>query len=589
MDQCRKRPWSVVSTDQNSTVPPDRPDRPDTPAELWNPHFHYGRIMENEIRLVTLKQGVVGSQIECSLSSTTLPPPYPYHALSYCWGEQRQQKRVLFNSQPFMISEELHAALSCLRRPSMDLTIWVDYLCISQSNPEEKQHQVDLMHEIYGQAEKVISWLGEGSNDLVDKLSEHKENLLLVYCSVDPANCLQNLFSRKYWSRAWIIQEMRSSRPGCLKLRCGMGEESYDSVLKAAGELCSMLDIHLDMSGTQQTLYTPAVIPERNRTILPPDGGRNQLSFREFLDMFLDRECSDPRDNLFAFKHLFENRLQGRIMINYEEDKEVVIPRIFAGLIEETQDLYILTIRTRQISGRTEWQKRLPSWCPFVGTPYKTPCIPKLPDQISGVGQRGAKISFVDHGSRLALKTDGTVLGRVLKVHHPTCLPEPFQKFQDDSDAESASNQISEYREFLRSFHIDGFPELPCQSMATSRSAYGAVDGRRKFSRKRTSDLEDFARRVTGRSICVFERRRRTKRFNWGKRAKGQKKAYRNIASAYVTNEAQKGDLICLLSGHQMIPVVLRREGEIYRVIGDVSGRFTDHVRGYKKREFLIC
>jgi hypothetical protein len=33
-----------------------------------------------------------------------------------------------------------------------------------------------------------------------------------------------------------------------------------------------------------------------------------------------------------------------RIMINYEEDKEVVIPRIFAGLIEETQDLYILTI-----------------------------------------------------------------------------------------------------------------------------------------------------------------------------------------------------------------------------------------------------
>jgi hypothetical protein len=30
-----------------------------------------------------------------------------------------------------------------------------------------------------------------------------------------------------------------------------------------------MLDIHLDMSGTQQTLYTPAVIPERNLTILP--------------------------------------------------------------------------------------------------------------------------------------------------------------------------------------------------------------------------------------------------------------------------------------------------------------------------------
>jgi hypothetical protein len=40
--------------------------------ELWNPHFNYGRIMENEIRLVTLKQGVAGSQIECERSGGTV-------------------------------------------------------------------------------------------------------------------------------------------------------------------------------------------------------------------------------------------------------------------------------------------------------------------------------------------------------------------------------------------------------------------------------------------------------------------------------------------------------------------------------------
>lgn len=512
-----------------------------------------------------------------------------------------KKKTIVVNSHHFKVSEDLHAALACLRRPSVDLTIWVDFLCINQNNSEEKNHQVNLMHKIYGQAESVISWLGEDGNDLINERSENRGEGLAQYIDVHPARCLQNLFSRKYWSRAWVVQEMRFSRPGCLRLRCGMIEKSYERVLEAAKEVCSM--INTDISNlTGQSVYSPAEIPMRFSTFLPPNGGREQLSFREFLDLFLDCCCSDPRDNLFAIKHLFEDRLKGRIEIDYNEDKEVVVPRIFAKLVEETQDLYILTIRARQILSQTEWQKTFPSWCPFVGTPYKTTCIPFLKNQIAGASQRRKQISFVDRNGHLTLKTRGIVLGKVLKVHH-NCLPGLFQRFQKDSDMHLASKQFSKWRKFLK-FHFKRFPPMPYQPRAASPSAFAVIDGDSKVSPKKISMLEDFARRVTGRTMCIFEWKGRTKwktvwkinsslpkskRVNRKKGAKGKKRAYWNIESACVTNDALEGDLICLLSGHQMTPILLRREGETYRVIGDVSARFSDHIRGHREREFLIC
>ncbi|KAK7184861.1 eukaryotic translation initiation factor [Paraphaeosphaeria sporulosa] len=39
------------------------------------------------------------------------------------------------------------------------MLLWVDQICINQSNDQEKTHQVRMMPEIYAKADKAIVWL----------------------------------------------------------------------------------------------------------------------------------------------------------------------------------------------------------------------------------------------------------------------------------------------------------------------------------------------------------------------------------------------------------------------------------------------
>jgi hypothetical protein len=48
-----------------------------------------------------------------------------------------------------------------LRDPSFPRIIWIDAICIDQKNDEEKGHQIQIMADIYGKANRVLVWLGE--------------------------------------------------------------------------------------------------------------------------------------------------------------------------------------------------------------------------------------------------------------------------------------------------------------------------------------------------------------------------------------------------------------------------------------------
>lgn len=52
-------------------------------------------------------------------------------------------------------------AMTKLRGATDTTSLWIDSVCIDQTNIEEKSGQVALMGEIYKNADKVIVWLGE--------------------------------------------------------------------------------------------------------------------------------------------------------------------------------------------------------------------------------------------------------------------------------------------------------------------------------------------------------------------------------------------------------------------------------------------
>jgi hypothetical protein len=58
--------------------------------------------------------------------------------------------------------------------PFQNQNFWIDQLCIDQTATEEKNHQVQMMGQIYAGAEQGISWLGpesDGTNEAMEKVT----------------------------------------------------------------------------------------------------------------------------------------------------------------------------------------------------------------------------------------------------------------------------------------------------------------------------------------------------------------------------------------------------------------------------------
>lgn len=88
-----------------------------------------------------------------------------YTALSYTWGDPLATTPILVNGVETQITLNLEAALRHIRQLSDVITLWVDALCINQEDLAEKNHQVEMMREIFSGAELVIAWLGSAGED----------------------------------------------------------------------------------------------------------------------------------------------------------------------------------------------------------------------------------------------------------------------------------------------------------------------------------------------------------------------------------------------------------------------------------------
>lgn len=86
-----------------------------------------------------------------------------FSALSYTWGEAVFPKRLICLGAHIKITANLDLALRKLRLPDDVRILWVDAICIDQSNVYERTSQLKLMRQIYGQAEEVYVWLGPDS------------------------------------------------------------------------------------------------------------------------------------------------------------------------------------------------------------------------------------------------------------------------------------------------------------------------------------------------------------------------------------------------------------------------------------------
>ncbi|KAJ8132498.1 hypothetical protein O1611_g1123 [Lasiodiplodia mahajangana] len=119
-----------------------------------------------DIRLVKLWPGVGNTSIRCETIHAWFDENLSYEALSYTWGDPHSGGSIIdMNGLPFPVRENLEDALRSLRLRDKLRTLWIDALCIDQTNIEERNIQVGRMRDIYKGASKVLVFLGPGADN----------------------------------------------------------------------------------------------------------------------------------------------------------------------------------------------------------------------------------------------------------------------------------------------------------------------------------------------------------------------------------------------------------------------------------------
>lgn len=98
------------------------------------------------------------SDIHCSFTRVSLDDDPQYDALSYVWGDASEVCHITLDGMTIPVTANLYEALCQVRH--WTVALWVDALCINQSDLSERSQQVSLMHRICTQASSVLVSLG---------------------------------------------------------------------------------------------------------------------------------------------------------------------------------------------------------------------------------------------------------------------------------------------------------------------------------------------------------------------------------------------------------------------------------------------
>jgi len=361
--------------------------------------------------------------IEGSLKSVDIATATNYIALSYTWGDASSLKTILIDNQPFDVTGNLHEALFELQNES-SLGVWIDAICINQSDNAEKSIQVARMRDIYKAATMVFAWLGPGDveSDIgMDELKRigdlsigagmqdlTREVMLklwdpdlaglldsvrdpFVSLSKDlgvefPQLAIHSITERSYWQRTWIAQEF--SVATVLVIACGSKRLDYDRLWPAI----MFLGMHATLVGrsiTKETRDDPVKGPalkryikiqaERSghiatgsmtgcRRIFQRKPPARQSSLMEYLGHFTGSlKVTDPRDSIYGIRGLAADVDVLNIDVNYDKQTHEVYTETARALLRQNHtDILSWCSTPKAVPG-------LPSWVPDFSSKLRDP------------------------------------------------------------------------------------------------------------------------------------------------------------------------------------------------------------------------
>ncbi|OLN86730.1 Bifunctional purine biosynthetic protein ADE1-like protein 2 [Colletotrichum chlorophyti] len=278
-------------------------------------------------RLLFVQPGSGEDPFEAYLQIVDIENAPPYEALSYTWGKPTDEPRdyIWLQGYPLPIKPNLEDALRSLRLPAQVRRLWIDALCIDQSNVDERSRQVQYMRLVYKHAARVIVWLGlktAGTHEAfqaAESLARIREYTnpvaganagpldpeavqALVSSMVDglPETCmahLEEVFERQYFSRCWCVQEVVASSWAIAKI-----EELEMSFFDLIASLIVLAqwkgEILIDRPFELWNLILMRRQP--NKFMGEPEVEGSIGSFLSLLELTRTLQATDDRDKVFS-------------------------------------------------------------------------------------------------------------------------------------------------------------------------------------------------------------------------------------------------------------------------------------------------
>lgn len=564
-------------------------------------------------RLICLYPGSEDEPIRCSLYETVPHlSNHRYCALSYAWGDPAPVHAICCNGRRAHITQNLFSALNRLRHESQDIILWVDALCINQSSePEalrERARQVEMMHKIFGSADRVIVDFGEADEETPELLSNLAlfDQLPLEYWAEPlaswPDTLLENVsipamkgsfwpsfarfIQRPWFKRVWMFQEFVLGREVTFLLGAEFYSEAFlsHSVFSASELFMHLLDLGREFStGTMtvqemvtqiQTGYLAAkfkvFIRQCHRS-----SSLELLNLATLLHVTQWLKATNVQDRVYALLSLTASTTPTSFPVVYTETSDETALRLSLFMLEQSP-LYLLYRCVGVESTKASWMLTLEykqidalqtAWEPGAQNPWFRAC-----------GETPLSITLNQDG--LSLSINAVVVGRVAHLAdiwqppdfasfselHGSDVLAPFRGISAWIDERvSASSSRYSHEDFWRTMVADlvhkvvkmyrscDFADFVQSLTAFTRIIFdGADDSKTPEHRKEMQELDKQASLYVGSlPLCV------------GRRLS----VLESQVPCLVPGNTCIGDVLCILTGAPL-PLVLRPQVDYFRIVG---------------------
>jgi hypothetical protein len=379
-------------------------------SNLRNAQYHNYQSLDNgQIRLLRPIGGQYDEQLRYKFTASHLDEKPSYNCLSYCWGDPALQDHIEVDRQPFGITLNLAAALRQIKRLDPEASLWVDAICINQSNIIEKGAQVGQMGSIYQQCSKLVIWLGDAENDSeqgmeamqrFDASTSNHEWWQLDATTVmdlfgrytdEALIAVTQILRRSYFERMWVLQEVCLSEAESIVV-CGEAIISWKALVKfivALGRADWTKDrgrfFNLIKQGYNAGSGENMVMVAKTAWETEMNLNSSAMTLKKNLWRFRSSKCSDARDKIYAILGICRDLRPSDIVPDYSLNTKEALYAGIRLMVEHENDISFLGACSP--SFKTSAPLDLPSWIPHWQLQRAHAKLRPLVDPTRGVQQ----------------------------------------------------------------------------------------------------------------------------------------------------------------------------------------------------------